>query len=165
MARWTFQKTILLNVFLQSLPVYYTGLILNLRDTLSKDVSVRTGRFILSFHRLREKFSFPVLAEFVFAVGQGRIPTMGRPCYGFSYQSSSGSEINGQPYHVCCGSTGQVVSSRDPFHVTHIYRAPPPATWLVGIYLKRKKVKQRVHPDLSSTLNVTLKSDLWDAKC
>ena len=26
----------------------------------------------------REKFSLPVLAKFAFAVGQGRIPTMGR---------------------------------------------------------------------------------------
>ena len=83
-------------------------------DTLSKD------------QQLWEKFSLPVLAEFAFAVGQGGILTMGRRCYRFSYQSSSGSEINGQPYHICCGSTRQVVSSRDPLHVTRVYRSTPP---------------------------------------
>ena len=57
----------------------------------------------------------------------------------FSHQSSSGSQINGQPYHVCCGSAGQVVSSRDPFHVTPVYRSPPPATWLVEISWSERK--------------------------
>ena len=37
--------------------------------TLFKEVGVQTGRFSLSSHRQREKFSLPVLAEFAFAVG------------------------------------------------------------------------------------------------
>ena len=66
--------------------------------------------FSLSSQWLREKFSLSVL-KFVLAVGQEGIPTMGRRCYRrFSYQSSSGAKINGRPYHICCGSPGQVFS-------------------------------------------------------
>ena len=142
-ARGRFQKTILTDVFLQW-PVFYT---LKPLQTLC----LRTLVDVLAFHPLQETFSLPLLAGFVFTVGQGGIQTMGRRCYLFNYQSSSGSEINGQPYHVWCGSAGRVVSIRDPFHVTRVYRAPPPATWLVEINLKWKKMKRLVHWDLSSS--------------
>ena len=69
----------------------------------------------------------PMLAEFAFAVGQGGQPTKGRRCYRFSYQSSSGSDINGKPYTISLGTMGQVVSLRDVFHAICDYRAPPPA--------------------------------------
>ena len=42
---------------------------------------------------------------------------MGKPWEGFTYQTSSWSDINGQPCDVCAGSTSQIVSSRDSFPV------------------------------------------------
>ena len=117
-ARWPFQKYECISTVAR---LDFKSL-----DTLSKNLGIQSGCFSLSSHRLREKFSLPVLAEFAFAVCQGETLTMGRQCY--RYQSSSGSEINGQPYHVCCGSAGQVVSSRDPFHVTRVYESSLPAT-------------------------------------
>ena len=60
--------------------------------------------------------------QFVYTVDQGETLTIGQLCYGFSYQPSSGSEINGQRHHVCCGFTGQVVSSKDPLHVKRVSR-------------------------------------------
>ena len=50
---------------------------------------------------------------------------------------------------ICRGSAGQVVSSRDPFHV---HRRPCNATsmWWIEINVKRKK-NWNVHPDLSSS--------------
>ena len=87
--------------------------------TLSKDV------LALSSHRPQEKVRLQMLAEFAISVGQGGIAAMGRRCYRFSYQFSSGSEINCQPYHVCCGSAGQVVSSRDPVHSAFVCVSTP----------------------------------------
>lgn len=56
------------------------------------EVSIKTivtilNCFNLSSHRLPEKFSLSVLAEFMFGVGQGGIQTMGKQCYHGSYQA------------------------------------------------------------------------------
>ena len=54
--------------------------------------------------------------------------------------------MNGQPCHVCRGSGGQVVSSRDPVHVSST--EPPPSN---TIKLKRKKMKRPILPELGSS--------------
>ena len=81
---------------------------------LSKEVGDWTILLWLVFPPAR-RFSLPGPAKVAIAVSQEELPTMGKPCYGFSYQTSSGSEINGQPCDVCAGSASQFVSSRDSF--------------------------------------------------
>ena len=77
--------------------------------------------------------------------------------------SSSGSEINGRPYHVCCGSAGQVVSSRDPFHVMHL-EIPTPSNMIGGNTFEAKENETPPSPRFElvchQTSDVNLKSNL-----
>ena len=53
--------------------------------------------------------------------------------------------------HDISESAGHVVSSRDSFYVTHIYRFLVPATRFVITHSEQKKMKRLAHPDLSSS--------------
>ena len=119
-------------------------------DTLSKEVGVRTECFNLSYNQVEEKIS--LLPSLCSLLSQGGI-RQGQ-FFSLNYQSSSRSEINVQPYHVCCVSAGKVVSSSDPFHVIHGYRSQHPATWLVENNLRRQKVEWPVNPDWSSSADL-----------
>ena len=48
--------------------------------------------------------------------GRRRDTILGRRCCCFHSQSSSAPRINARS--ICCGSTGQVIPSRDPLHVS-----------------------------------------------
>ena len=68
---------------------------------------------------------------------------MGRRCNRFGRQYSFGTQMNGQPNPVRCGSLRLFPTvTINLFHVTCVYTSPPPATWFREIHLKQKKMSR-----------------------